>query len=315
VVLRMPPREEPPPMPIPVAVAPEPPVPAPAPVAAVKPTEPEAPAAPTLVHFQVTSAAKKARVAFRGRVYMLPLLLEVKPGGAPESVEVTAPGHIGRRFWITFDTEKMSLNAPLNRGNGVTEASETETAVALGNAPPEALDQEPVHRTATRKEKEDKALAAAMAAAQAAAQNPTPIPQPPVEVAPPPPVEAAPPPPVQKAAEPAPKPALDPGESETADVAVINPFEAGDMRNAINSQMNTLKTCTAAAHQDNPDFTGNVTLTIEIEGDGVVASASANAGPGNSKFATCVIKTVRKWKFPRPPGEKRTRMIFPLFLG
>jgi hypothetical protein len=304
-------------------VAPETePLPPPVAVATPAPTPP-ASDAPAVVHFKVSSTAKKARVAFRGRMYMLPLVLDVKPGGAPESVEVTAPGHTGRRFWITFDREALDLTAPLSRGSGVTEATETETAVALGNAPPEALEPEPARRAPRPAAPSTSATpAAAVAAATPPASGaPTaagasappagPVAQP--TPAPPPVAEAAAP----KAESAPPKPAepLLPGESETGEVAVINPFESADMRNAINSQMNTLKACTQAAHQDNPDFSGNVTITIELEPEGTVASASANAGPGNSKFATCLIKTLRKWKFPKPPSGKRTRMIFPLFLG
>jgi TonB family protein len=98
-------------------------------------------------------------------------------------------------------------------------------------------------------------------------------------------------------------------------IAVVNPFDAPDMRNAINSQMSTLKPCSEAAHKDNTNFQGNVTLTMELNGDGTVATASANAGPGNGKFAACVIRTVRKWAFPKPPSGGKTRMVFPLFLG
>jgi hypothetical protein len=359
------PREAPAPTPVaavtpPPAPAPEPtpaPVPVPTPVAAPAPTPAPAPvvaeAAPpplTVVHFKISSPVKKARVAFRGRVQMLPLTVDVKPGSSPESVEVTAPGHTGRRFWVTFDKATMELSSPLAKGTGVVEASETETAVALGNAPPEALDPPPVanepapaaptpHR-AHREEREKAEPAPVVAAVTPAAKA---EPAPPVQEKP---ERAAEKPAVEKSADkpkggpvagelasappaPAPKPAEPPkaepapaaatpppaaGTNANEAVPVLNPFEVADMRNAINSQMGTLKTCSEGARKDNPNFQGNVTLTMELNPDGTVATASANAGPGNGKFAACVIRTVRKWSFPKPPGGK-ARMVFPLFLG
>jgi hypothetical protein len=349
------------------APAPEPtpaPAPAPAPVAAPAPTPAPAPvvaaAAPpplTVVHFKISSPVKKARVAFRGRVQMLPLTVDVKPGSSPESVEVTAPGHTGRRFWVTFDKETMELSSPLAKGTGVVEASETETAVALGNVPPEALDLPPVTNEATppvtptphRAHREDREKADKPAAAEPAPVVAAVTPAPKAEPAPPPekaaekaaektaeksadkpkggPVAgelaAAPPAPAPKPAEPpkaepaaAPAPTPPPASGSNANeaVPVLNPFEVADMRNAINSQMGTLKVCSEGARKDNPNFQGNVTLTMELNSDGTVATASANAGPGNGKFAACVIRTVRKWSFPKPPGGK-ARMVFPLFLG
>ncbi len=324
------------------------PVPAPAPVvvAAVEP----AVAAPTIVHLKISSPVKKARVAFRGRVQVLPITVDVKPGTTPESVEVTAAGHAGRRFWVTFDHEQMEMNVPLTKGSGVVEASETETAVALGNAPPEEpvpaepapvaamgpaphhdhtgsgpRHEEPAHhdeRPAV--EKADPPPAPVVAAAP---EKSKPAPAPAGsekakagnvsgELASPPPAPApvvvakADPPP------PAPTPAPAPTEPEKPKdgFADLNPFDAPDMRNAINSQMSQLKPCSENARKDNNEFQGNVTLTMELNGDGTVATASANAGPGNGKFAACVIKTVRKWSFPKPPNGK-ARMVFPLFLG
>jgi outer membrane biosynthesis protein TonB len=359
-------REAPAPAPV-AAVAPAPtpapapePAPAPAPVAAPAPTPAPTPAPAvaeaerpplTVVHFKITSPVKKARVAFRGRVQMLPLSTDVKPGSAPESVEVTAPGHTGRRFWVTFDKETMELSSPLAKGTGVVEASETETAVALGNAPPEAMDPPPAaaeavpapaptHRARREdREKADKPAAepAPVVAAVTAAPKPEPAPERPAEKpaekatekAPDKPkggpvageLAAAPPAQAPKPAEqakadpaPAPAPAPAPGSNANEALPVLNPFELADMRNAINSQMSTLKTCSEAARKDNANFQGNVTLTMELNADGTVGTASANAGPGNGKFAACVIRTVRKWSFPKPPGGK-ARMVFPLFLG
>jgi serine/threonine-protein kinase len=308
------------------APAPEPtPAPAPAPVTKVAAAEPapaalEDEAAPSMVHFKVSSPVKKAKVALRGRVHMLPLSIDIKPGAAPESVEVTAPGHAGRRFWITLNREAMDLTAPLAKGAGVMEASETETAVALGNAPPEALEAERAERRAA-------AAAAARREALAAAtpedkpkggpvsgelQVPPPAIQPPSPKDPPDKEPAA---QVAKAPEAAPAPPPEPAPAPPKEeIRVVNPFELTDLRNAINGQVASLRPCTEAARKENSDFQGSVTLTMELNGDGTVSTASANAGPGNGKYAACIIRTVRKWSFPKQTAAK-TRMVFPLILG
>lgn len=81
---------------------------------------------------------------------------------------------------------------------------------------------------------------------------------------------------------------------------------AGELRNAINSQIGTLRACTEKAQ-------GSATITVEVAADGTVSNASANAGQGNGKIAACLIKTVRKWMFPKQPVPK-TRFAFPLIL-
>lgn len=295
------------PMPEPAAVpAPSPapaPLPAPAPAAVPAPPEPAPAAALSTVHFTVTSPAKKARVAFRGRVHMLPLETDIKPGSTPESIEVTAPGHAARRFWVTLDKEKIDLAAPLRPGAGVVEASETETAVALGNAPPEALEvAKPERRAPAPKREPIAALAPDERPKSGPVSGELPAPPPPgVQPATPkaPPVEA-------------PAPAPEPPKAE--ELKIVNPFEVPDLRNAINGQVASLRPCTEAARKESSDFQANVTVTMEVNADGTVLTASANAGPGNGKFAACVIRTVRKWGFPKQAAVK-TRMVFPLILG
>ncbi|MBK7860304.1 MAG: serine/threonine protein kinase [Archangiaceae bacterium] len=313
------------PAPLEKAAAPTPAPAAPVAVAAVEPAAAPEPPVLSVVHFKVSSPLKKARVAFRGRVHLLPYSADLKPGFTPESVEVTAPQYAGRRFWVTFDQENMELTVPLTKGAGVVEASETETAVALGNAPPEALEAEKAEARAERKARRE-AQAVAVAAAAAGTDEKVKggpvsgeLNVPPPALQPPSPKDV---PPAEVKAEPAPAPATAPAPEAAAappapakeEVRVVNPFEQTDLRNAINGQVSSLRPCTDAARKESSDFQGSVTLTMEVNGDGTVATASANAGPGNGKFAACVIRTVRKWSFPKQTATK-TRMVFPLILG
>jgi hypothetical protein len=88
--------------------------------------------APRTVSLRVRSGTSGARVTLRGRTHELPFEDQLKPGTEPELVELTAPGHEGRRFWLKLD-QPVHLAANLPGGRGVLEASAEETGVALGD--------------------------------------------------------------------------------------------------------------------------------------------------------------------------------------
>jgi TonB family protein len=87
---------------------------------------------PTAVNLRVRSGTAGARVTLRGRTHELPFDDQLRPGTEPELVELTAPGHEGRRFWLRLD-QPVHLAANLPGGRGVIEASAEETGVALGD--------------------------------------------------------------------------------------------------------------------------------------------------------------------------------------
>jgi hypothetical protein len=73
-----------------------------------------------------------ARVTFRGRTSALPFTEIVTPGTQTESIEVTAEGHEGRRYFVRID-HAMSLAAKLPVGKAiVVDATAAETSAALG---------------------------------------------------------------------------------------------------------------------------------------------------------------------------------------
>jgi hypothetical protein len=57
--------------------------------------------------------------------------MQITPSDIVELVEVSAPGYKTVRYWLTFD-RPTTLNAKLVKGNGLDEASEEATLVALG---------------------------------------------------------------------------------------------------------------------------------------------------------------------------------------
>jgi serine/threonine-protein kinase len=112
--------------PAPVVMAP-PPVAPPAPPAVALPL----PARPAKVDVQIESNAPGARVTFRRRVTEAPARLEINASDIVELVEVSAPGYKTERYWLTLD-RPTRLNARLAKGEGLAEATEEETLIALG---------------------------------------------------------------------------------------------------------------------------------------------------------------------------------------
>jgi serine/threonine protein kinase len=104
--------------------APPPPTTAPAPAAATQPTAQK-------IEVQVDSNVPGARVTFRRRLSAAPATMQIPASDIVELVEVSAPGHKTMRYWLTFD-RPTQLKATLVKGDGLVEASEEQTLVALG---------------------------------------------------------------------------------------------------------------------------------------------------------------------------------------
>jgi protein TonB len=113
---------------------------APAPVAAAQPLpaaavpQPAAPKEPAKIDVGIDSDTPGARVVFRRRIASAPMTTNIAPSDIVELVEVSAPGYKTERYWLTFD-RATHLHAHLAKGNGIEEASEEQTLVALGEQP------------------------------------------------------------------------------------------------------------------------------------------------------------------------------------
>jgi len=102
---------------------------APLPAAATTPAPKETAASKVAV--ELNANVPNARVTFRRRVAAAPTTMQITPSDIVELVEISAPGYKTVRYWLTFD-RPTTLNAKLVRGNGLDEASEEATLVALG---------------------------------------------------------------------------------------------------------------------------------------------------------------------------------------
>jgi serine/threonine-protein kinase len=300
-----------------------------APVAAAAPVAPPPASAPveaSPVHVKISSQTPQARATLRGRTRLLPFADNVKPGSQPEIVEVTAPGHEGRRFWITFD-HAIALSADLPAGRGVVEATAEETVVALGGkpvpgeAPPTAAADDAktaamggAHHATRRHVAGGLALAKATAPSERApaesppepklapAAKPAPPaakPEPPAAPAPKPVVVAAADPPAPKAHAPAPAaPAA--AASKPAPAAGMDPVKTQAF---VKAHLPEVQRCYERGRMDEPDLKGRVTLKISVSESGGVTSAAVDTSTlHSSSVESCIANTVKGWKFPAPNG-------------
>jgi eukaryotic-like serine/threonine-protein kinase len=294
----------------------ETPPPAQAALPPAPPTVP-APTPPAPVHFQVTSPVPQARVTLRGRTHLLPFEETVTAGAQPEVVEITAPGREGRRFWLTFD-HPIALASELPAGHGVVEATEEQTAIALGGkalegAPPVAAEGEASEKASSGAprhaggHRHGGALKLAKAtAADRPAAEPAPVPA----IAPAPEAPPAPKPTsvlAKTEAPPAPKPAG--GVAAKAQVpAAVRPKPASGVDPVktqvfVKSHLGEVQRCYERGKMDEPDLKGRVTLKISIAETGAVTSATVDSSSlHSSAVESCIATTVVGWKFPAPIG-------------
>jgi serine/threonine protein kinase len=89
------------------------------------------------VHFEVRSLARNAQIMIRGRVYPLPIEIELPAGNDPELVEVSAEGYTTRRNWIVLDqnmrteinlAEDSAVSSPEPHRHGAPVASAAHEA-------------------------------------------------------------------------------------------------------------------------------------------------------------------------------------------
>jgi hypothetical protein len=86
--------------------------------------------APGKVSVELGADVPDAHVTFRHRVAPTPSKLELGMSDVAEVVEVGAIGYKTTRYWLTFD-RPTHLTAHLERGDGMVEATDAQTAAAL----------------------------------------------------------------------------------------------------------------------------------------------------------------------------------------
>jgi serine/threonine protein kinase len=311
----------------PVVVAP---APTPSAIAIAPPiTKPETVepviAKPTTTRVALVSSTKDVAVTFRGRTYRTGFDIVTALGTQPELIEVSAPKHKSRRYWVTIESETV-LKTSLNQGFGMEDASAEETVVALGDAPTIEAAQTQIATNGSRGGKDAKRPTVTptkkvptIAVGSGSAMMPTDPVKPSVETVKPPVETVKPPvetvkPPVETVKPPV-ETVKPPVETVKPPVETVKPgtMNKGETLAAVRRQIGGANDCVERARMDNPAIAGKVVVILQIAGDGKVTGSSIKSSTlDNSGVDACIAGAVRRWTLPAPSGGVATSLAYPL---
>jgi serine/threonine-protein kinase len=289
--------------------------PAPLPAASVPaPT----PAREAKVDVQLESNVANARVTFRRRVSPTPAAMQITPSDIVELVEVSAPGHKTVRYWLTFD-RPTHLTAQLVKGEGLVEASEEQTLVALGEvaAPSVVAAAAPVVRAPLP------APAAAVTQATPVAMTVAKPVEAPADTKVTPVVPAAPAAPAAPRrighGEDVPRAELatvaDPVVPETTPTPAKPAIEMGVVSAVVSQHRLEVVKCFAEGKKASAAMKGTLTLQLQVDVSGKVKRVQVQSTLKNPLVAACVVKSATVWHFPaRATGELAT-VAYPFVLN
>jgi eukaryotic-like serine/threonine-protein kinase len=298
----------------PLAIAP---APTPAPAAAVAAP---APVALREVSLHVEASAPNARVTFRRRVLPMPASVQIPTSTIVELVEVSAPGYRTTRYWLTID-RPTHLIAKLQRGNGLAEATEEQTLVALGEVAAPEVQETPAAAATTVKQKMETVAAAAPAPARE--REPAPAPELPkrvvgkiAEVTPEPAGSANPVGPAPAPAPPEPPKSVAQAVEKPAELPAPPPppkeFETSAITGVVASHRPAVLKCLAEGKKKNPSMKGTLTLQLVVALNGKIERSEVNSTLKDPLVAACVMKEARSWKFPvRNGGDPHAEIAYP----
>jgi TonB family protein len=77
-----------------------------------------------------------------------------------------------------------------------------------------------------------------------------------------------------------------------------------------------VRTCHEKGLKTKPSLAGRVDIHFVIDGKGKVASAEVEDNTlGDSVVANCIVKAVKRWTFPKPPGGEDVSVTYPFELS
>jgi serine/threonine-protein kinase len=330
-----------------VALQPTPAITQPLPAAATTPA-PREPVAPSKIQVELNANVQNARVTFRRRVAAAPASMQITPSDIVELVEVSAPGYKTVRYWLTFD-RPTTLTARLSKGNGLVEASEEQTLVALGElaAPAQpavavaaaapaatpaaatvAVKATPAPAVAKTVERTEKVAAAPAAPKTTTETPPAAVPTPrkigrgttaAEEIAStdatttsvePPKVEPV---KVDPKAEPVAK--AEPKTEPKAAPEIAKPaIDYATINSVVSKNRVEILKCYAQGAKKTPGLKGTLSLQLQVDPSGKVR-AQVQSTLGAPLVAACVIKAASSWKFPARPGSDIANVTYPFKFG
>jgi serine/threonine-protein kinase len=293
------------------------PAPAPLPAASTQPA-PSRVEATAKVSVQLEANVASARVTFRRRVSPTPATMQITPSDIVEIVEVSAPGYKTVRYWLTFD-RPTHLNAHLSRGEGLVEASEEQTLVALGEV---SASPQPVVAAAAPAPTPAVTVAKPIEKPVVAKAEPTRTParrigrvteEPPPPVEPAHVAEAAPEPAITKP-EPEVKPEAKPDEPKPVEPKPeVKPepmkpaIDMATVTAVVGTHRPEVLKCFAEGKKLSSKMKGTLTVQLQVDLTGKVKRVQVQSTLGAPIVAACVVKSANNWHFPgRASGQMAT---------
>jgi TonB family protein len=90
---------------------------------------------------------------------------------------------------------------------------------------------------------------------------------------------------------------------------------AGAVNGVVRSHVSAIRYCYEVEVQRAPNLRGRVTLTWRISSAGAVSSARVgNSSLGNARVEGCMVRQVRRWRFP-PPEQGECVVHYPFMFG
>ncbi|MBV1858058.1 MAG: TonB family protein [Nannocystaceae bacterium] len=89
-------------------------------------------------------------------------------------------------------------------------------------------------------------------------------------------------------------------------------LERLDVQRTVRRHENDVRVCYNAALRRDPTLRGRVGLEFVIDPDGTVPNATiASAGLRDAEMHRCLVSTVKRWRFPTPPGTGTVVVHYP----
>lgn len=92
-------------------------------------------------------------------------------------------------------------------------------------------------------------------------------------------------------------------------------LEADIVRRIVRAHINEVRHCYNRGLVDNPDLAGRVTVEFTVPGDGKVSAAAVDTTTlPKDDVEKCIVKAVKRWRFPKPTGGVTVVVKFPFVL-
>jgi TonB family protein len=100
-----------------------------------------------------------------------------------------------------------------------------------------------------------------------------------------------------------------------AKATVKGPLDKDIVRRIVRAHINEVRYCYNQGLSRNPSLKGRVTIQFSINPSGDVSAARvAESTVKDTTVSQCIVKAVKRWRFPKPPGGSNAAVTYPFVL-